>query len=70
MKINKNNQTTSTECQYQAENSKFKWAKESHDKISIRYNLPEINIHPNKTWNPWNPVAKKKILPYPLLINV
>lgn len=36
----------------------------------MRTNLPVIKTQPNKTWNPWNPVAKKKILPYPLLIKV
>lgn len=59
----KNNQITSTKCQYQIANSKFilcileKWI------FIIRYKEINKKIDPINTCKPWNPVAIKKIEP-------
>src|ERR1700752_5189531 len=64
MQVNKNNQTTSTKCQYQAAASKPKWrcgvnwpslARNQH---TIRKHVPTI------TWKPWKPVARKHVEGY------
>jgi hypothetical protein len=60
---NKNNQTTSTKCQYHKLNSRLKWCCEVTNKLVIRILLVISIITPRQTWRPWNPVPKKKILP-------
>lgn len=60
----KNNQTTSTKCQYQAARSIIKkWLKF----LFIAFILISVKIKykdPIITCKPWNPVAIKKIFPY------
>ena len=57
MDMNKNNQTTSTKCQYQAAASKPKWC------FVVKWNFIYLNkqtvkkIVPIITWKPWKPVA-------------
>ena len=54
MKENKNNQMTSTKCQYNKEQL-------TKNKIlSLKFNKIR-NIKPTRTWKPWKPVPKKKI---------
>lgn len=61
---NKNNHTTSTKCQYHAAASKPKWW------VVVKWYFKSLSKHTNKkvvpiiTWNPWNPVAIKKLDPY------
>jgi len=61
--MNKNTQTTSTKCQYQIAASNplwwcfVKWWLKILEKQTIK------NVVPTKTWNPWNPVAKKNVDP-------
>ena len=55
--IYKNNQTTSTKCQYQAAASNPKWCVIVKC-LFITLNKQTVRkIVPIKTWNPWNPVA-------------
>ncbi len=62
--MNKNSQTTSTKCQYQAaaSNPKWwvlvKWFKLRRSKQINKNTVPII------TWSPWNPVAIKNVDPY------
>jgi hypothetical protein len=64
MQMYKNNQTTSTKCQYQDAASKVKWRE------LVKWNLYNFikqvdkKIVPIITWIPWKPVATKKIEPY------
>lgn len=61
--INKNNQTTSTKCQYQAEASNPKWWLGLKTPNCIRIKVNPRNNVPTSTWSPWNPVATKNVLP-------
>src|SRR3954453_5709955 len=72
MQVNRNNHTTSTKCQYHAAASKPKcrsgvnWLARARNQQTIRKTVPTI------TWNPWNPVARKKVegyTPPPLNLN-
>jgi len=70
MLINKNNQTTSTKCQYQAADSKPTWCSVVKWLKYNRTKQTEINKVPIKTWKPWKPVAIKKVDPYTLSLIV
>jgi len=59
MEIYKNNQTTSTKCQYQAAASKPKWWLDEKWKFKWRNQQTNKNVVPINTWIPWNPVAIK-----------
>lgn len=59
----KNNQTTSTKCQYQAAASNPKWWLGEKCNFICRNNIKKINKVPMITCNPWNPVAIKKVDP-------
>lgn len=62
--MNKNNQTTSTKCQYQALKSKqMKWLVEFWIEM-ILLAVVARKIDPIRTWIPWKPVAKKNVDPY------
>lgn len=61
--MNKNNQTTSTKCQYQAAASNPKWWVEDKRFLLIRINVTNKNVVPIITWRPWNPVVTKKVVP-------
>ena len=58
--MNKNNQTTSTKCQYQAADSKPKWWLLVKWFKTIRIKETHKATVPINTWKPWNPVAMKK----------
>lgn len=60
---NKNNQTTSTKCQYQAAASNPKWWDLEKWAFNDRTQITNKNKVPTITWNPWNPVAIKKAEP-------
>src|SRR5580704_6893894 len=66
MQANKNSHTTSTKCQYQAQNSKprcwvgVNWPASARNRQTIR------NVVPMMTCTPWKPVAMKKEAPYML----
>ena len=60
---NKNNQTTSTKCQYQAAASNPVWCLDIKWPFIIRYRHTDKNKVPTITWNPWNPVAIKNTDP-------
>ena len=62
----KNNHTTSTKCQYQAAASNPKWFSRVKWWFIKRNKQTVINNVPIITWNPWNPVAIKKVEPYTL----
>ena len=62
MNENKNSHTTSTKCQYQAAHSKPTCLVLERE--LARANAKPSIIQPTKTWNPWNPVRRKKVLPY------
>ena len=61
MQVNRNSQTTSTKCQYQAAASKpkwrsgVKWPARARNQQTIRKQVPTM------TWKPWKPVARKKV---------
>lgn len=59
----KNNQTTSTKCQYQAAASNPKWCDGEKCKVFIRSQEIIKNNVPIITCKPWNPVAIKKVEP-------
>lgn len=59
----KNNQTTSTKCQYQAAASNPKWCILDRWPLYIRIRQINKNVVPIITWIPWNPVAIKKVEP-------
>src|SRR6202051_3999080 len=67
MQENRNSHTTSTKCQYQAQNSKprcwvgVNWPASARNRQTIK------NVEPMITWAPWNPVAMKNEAPYTLL---
>src|SRR6516162_5798314 len=64
MQVNRNSQTTSTKCQYQAAASNpkcrsgVKWPARARNQQTIRKQVPTI------TWKPWKPVARKKVEGY------
>src|SRR5580698_4917497 len=64
MQANRNSQTTSTKCQYQAANSKprccvgVNWPASARNRQTIR------NVVPMMTFTPWKPVAMKNAAPY------
>lgn len=60
----KNNQTTSTKCQYQAAASNPKWWDGEKCRFFIRNKQIIKNDVPIITWRPWNPVAIKNVEPY------
>jgi len=66
MLINKNNQTTSTKCQYHAAHSKPRCRKVVKWYFIKRIKQIKRKIVPMITCNPWKPVAKKKMEPYTL----
>lgn len=61
---NKNNQTTSTKCQYHAAASNPKWWLLVNWLLINRTQIYNKNKVPTITWNPWNPVAIKNVDPY------
>ena len=63
MQTNKNNQTTSTKCQYQADASNPKWWLNVKWKLVNLNQLTNKKIVPIRTWRPWKPVATKKVDP-------
>ena len=61
MQKNRNSQTTSTKCQYQAAASKPKcWSGLNWPAIA-RNRQTSRKVVPTKTWKPWKPVAMKKV---------
>ena len=60
----KNNQTTSTKCQYQIDDSKPRWWSLENWLFICRINVTNKKILPIITCKPWKPVATKKVLPY------
>src|SRR5262249_10933664 len=62
--VNRNSQTTSTKCQYQAAASKPKcfWGEKPPFISRIRHTVRKIE--PTIRWKPWKPVAMKKVEPY------
>src|SRR4029077_9582296 len=66
MQANRNSHTTSTKCQYQAQNSKprcwvgVNWPAMARNRQTIR------NVEPMMTCAPWKPVAMKNAAPYML----
>jgi len=59
----KNNQTTSTKCQYQAAHSNpIMWFCELINLLN-RVRETARKIDPMMTWRPWNPVAMKNVEP-------
>jgi len=48
----KNNQTTSTKCQYQAEHSKPIWCFEEKELLRRRIRVISRHAHPTVTWKP------------------
>src|ERR1700723_1353653 len=66
MQANRNSHTTSTKCQYQAQNSKprccvgVNWPAMGGKRQTIR------KVEPMMTWAPWKPVAMKNAAPYML----
>ncbi len=61
--MNKNNQTTSTKCQYHAAISNPMWWVWEIFFLIIFLKFTIKNVVPIMTCNPWNPVATKKIEP-------
>ena len=59
-------QTTSTKCQYQAPASNPKWCSWVKWWLINLIKQTAKKQVPIKTWNPWNPVARKKHEPYKL----
>jgi hypothetical protein len=60
----KNNQTTSTKCQYQAAASNPKWRFDGKCNVMCRSRHVVRNVVPIITCSPWNPVATKNVHPY------
>jgi len=61
--MKRNNHTTSTKCQYQAEASNPKWCLGLREPNVIRNIVAIKNNVPTRTCKPWNPVATKNVLP-------
>lgn len=59
----KNNHTTSTKCQYQAEHSNPVKCSSLVFIFFIRNKFTPKKVDPMITWRPWNPVAIKKVEP-------
>jgi len=59
----RNNQTTSTKCQYQAAASNPKWCSDVKWYWIWRSRQTARKEEPIMTWSPWNPVATKKVEP-------
>ena len=59
----KNNQTTSTKCQYQEAASNPKWWVLVKWKLFNLIKQTNKKIVPTITWNPWKPVAIKNTDP-------
>lgn len=64
--MKRNNQTTSTKCQYQAAASNPEWWLEVKCCFIARNKHTSKKIVPINTWIPWNPVKTKKRAPYTL----
>jgi len=62
--MKRNSHTTSTKCQYQAAASKPKWWRLEKCLEFKRIKHTNKNDVPIITWKPWNPVARKKVVPY------
>ena len=60
MKANRNSQTTSTKCQYQAAASKPKCCLGVKPPPISRIRQTVRKMVPISTWKPWKPVAMKK----------
>lgn len=63
MKVNKNNHTTSTKCQYQAAASNPKWWDDDIRFLFIRIKETIKKVVPIITWIPWKPVVIKNVAP-------
>src|SRR5215468_12733808 len=63
MHANRNSQTTSTKCQYQAANSKPRCCFGVKCPAIARTRQTIRKIEPIITCAPWNPVAMKKVAP-------
>ena len=70
MNENKNNQTTSTKCQYQIANSNPKWCLYTSSLLRVRTKHHVRNNVPIITCRPWKPVATKKVAPNTLSLIV
>ncbi len=70
MKLNRNNHTTSTKCQYQIAISRPKWCQEVKDELRARTRHTRRNKVPIKTCSPWKPVAIKNVDPKTLSLIV
>src|SRR5215475_4506676 len=60
----RNNQTTSTKCQYHAAASNPKWWFDEKCSVVCRRRHVVRNVVPIITCSPWKPVATKKVDPY------
>jgi hypothetical protein len=60
----RNNQTTSTKCQYHAAASNPKWWFDEKCNVVCRRRHVVRKVVPIITCNPWNPVATKNVNPY------
>src|ERR1700761_977970 len=60
MQVNRNSQTTSTKCQYQAAASKPKCRSGVSSPARARNQQTARNMVPTITWKPGKPVARKK----------
>jgi len=67
-KTKRNNQTTSTKCQYQDANSKPKWCLTVKWKFKNLIKQTNIKILPIITCSPCNPVKEKNADPYTLSV--
>lgn len=63
IKVNKNNHTTSTKCQYQAAASNPKWWDDDIRFLFIRKREIIKKVVPIITWIPWKPVVIKNVEP-------
>src|SRR5690349_1975 len=63
IQANRNSQTTSTKCQYQAANSKPRCCFGLKCPAIARIRQTIRKIEPMITWAPWNPVAMKNVAP-------
>src|SRR3954469_9586593 len=63
MQANRNSQTTSTKCQYQAAASKPKCFCGVNPPPSSRIRQTVRKMVPISTWKPWKPVAMMKLEP-------
>lgn len=64
METYRNNQTTSTKCQYQAAASNPKWCSEVKWYWICRRRQTARKVEPIMTCRPWKPVATKNVEPY------